>query len=233
MLTIEGLKSGYGNNEILTDVQLEFDEQQIATVIGPNGAGKSTLFKAIFGVIDVWDGSILLDGEDITHYSPREKLDLGIGFVPQGQNVFVNMTVRENLEMGGYKQDRNRLSDGIEGIFDMFPVLEEKQNDAARSLSGGQQQILSMSRVLMKDPEVLLLDEPSLGLAPKLVDEMFAHVQEVHDGGVGILMIEQNADRALRFSDWGYVLDSGQILHSAPAEEIRQSEEIKQLYLGK
>ncbi len=232
MLEVTNLTTGYGHNTILEDLDLTYREEAMATVIGPNGAGKSTLFKAIFGMLDAWEGSVVLNGEDITELEPAERLERGLAFVPQGKNVFGNMSVKENLEMGGYTQSRADVKRNIEDIYELFPLLRERKGQKAKSLSGGQQQLLEMGRVLMRDPDIVLLDEPSLGLAPDLMDEIFGHVEKIHEEGVGVLMIEQNADRALELCDWAYVLDEGHILHEGPAHEIRDRDDIRKLYLG-
>lgn len=232
MLKVDNLDTGYGHNQILEDLSMEYREDEMGAVIGPNGAGKSTLFKAIFGMLDVWQGSVTLNSNDLTDMSPAEHLDNGMALVPQGQNVFGNMSVHENLEMGGYGQDKDELRENIEDIYDMFPLLEERRGQKAKTMSGGEQQLLEMGRVLMRDPDIILLDEPSLGLAPSLMDDIFEHVITIHERGVGILMIEQNADKALELCDRAYVLDEGHILHEGDASEIRNREDIQQLYLG-
>lgn len=232
MLKVENLDTGYGRNQILEDLSMEYHEDEMAAVIGPNGAGKSTLFKAIFGMLDVWQGSVHLNSTDLTDMSPAEHLDNQMALVPQGQNVFGNMTVHENLEMGGYGQEKDELKENIEEIYDMFPLLDERKDQKAKSMSGGEQQLLEMGRVLMRDPEIILLDEPSLGLAPSLMDDIFEHVTTIHEEGVGILMIEQNADKALELCDQAYVLDEGHILYEGDASDIRHREDIQKLYLG-
>lgn len=232
MLKVEHLDTGYGQNQILEDLSMTYEEDEMATVIGPNGAGKSTLFKAIFGMLDVWEGSVKLDDTDLTDMSPAEHLDHGLALVPQGQNVFGNMSVKENLEMGGYGQDRDELQANIQEIYSMFPLLEERKKQKAKTMSGGEQQLLEMGRVLMRDPDIVLLDEPSLGLAPDLMDEIFDHVLTIHEEGVGILMIEQNADKALELCDHAFVLDDGHIIHEGEASKIRDRDDIQKLYLG-
>lgn len=232
MLKVDNLSTGYGRNQILEDLSMEYKEDEMATVIGPNGAGKSTLFKAIFGMLDVWKGSVELDTRDLTDVSPAEHLNEGLALVPQGQNVFGNMSVEENLEMGGYGQDRGELTENIQEIYGTFPLLEERRKQKAKTMSGGEQQLLEMGRVLMRDPDIIMLDEPSLGLAPSLMDEIFEHVITIHEEGVGILMIEQNADKALELCDHAYVLDEGHIMHEGDASQIRDREDIQKLYLG-
>ncbi|MEF8824797.1 MAG: ABC transporter ATP-binding protein [Halapricum sp.] len=232
MLKVENLDTGYGRNQILADLSMEYREDRMATVIGPNGAGKSTLFKAIFGMLEVWEGSVKLGDVDLTDMTPAEHLDKGLALVPQGQNVFGNMSVRENLEMGGYGQDRDELRENIQDIYEMFPLLEDRKGQKAKTMSGGEQQLLEMGRVLMRDPDIVLLDEPSLGLAPDLMDDIFDHVVTIHEEGVGILMIEQNADKALELCDHAFVLDDGHILHEGDASEIRNRDDIQKLYLG-
>ncbi len=232
MLKVENLTTGYEESKILEDLELAYSTDKMATVIGPNGAGKSTLFKSIFGMLDPWEGSVSLGGKDITDLSPSERLNNGLAYVPQGQTVFGNMSVKENLEMGGYGQSRSELRENIRRIYDMFPLLEERESQKAKTMSGGQQQLLEMGRVLMRDPEIVLLDEPSIGLAPGLMDNIFEHIIEIHEEGVGVLMIEQNANKALELCDQAYVLDDGYIKFEGPAGEIKDDEDIRQLYLG-
>lgn len=232
MLKVNNLTAGYGESKILEDLEMTYSEEIMATVIGPNGAGKSTLFKSIFGIIEPWEGSVSIGDEDITELTPAQRLNNGLAYVPQGQTVFGNMSVKENLEMGGYGQSRGELQENVSRIFDMFPLLHERRSQKAKTMSGGQQQLLEMGRVLMRDPEIILLDEPSIGLAPGLMDEIFDHIIEIHEEGVGVLMIEQNANKALELCDRAYVLDDGHIKFEGPASEIKDNKDIRDLYLG-
>lgn len=232
MLEIEHITTGYNQEPILEDLSLTYDPEEMATIIGPNGAGKSTLFKVIFGMLEAWEGDVMFDGRTITDDAPAERLDQGLALVPQGNNVFGNMTVKENLEMGGYTQGRQEVKANVREIFEMFPLLEERASQKAKSMSGGEQQLLEMGRVMMRDPDIVLLDEPSLGLAPALLDEIFEHVTEIHDEGVGILMIEQNADKALELCEKAYVLDDSHIKYEGRASRIKERDDIRQLYLG-
>ncbi len=231
LLEARDVVSGYGAAEIIHGVSLDVDEDEIVCVIGPNGAGKSTVMKAVFGLIEVWSGTVSLDGKDITDTPPEEMPRLGVGYVPQTENVFPNLSVRENLEMGAYVLDevpKERLED----VYDLFPILQERSDQRAGSMSGGQQQMLAMGRALMTDPSLLLVDEPSAGLAPELVDDVFDRIEGVNDAGTAVLMVEQNAREALRRSDRGYVLEAGENRFEGTGEEILGNEDVEELYLG-
>jgi branched-chain amino acid transport system ATP-binding protein len=200
-------------------------------IIGPNGAGKSTLMRAIFGLIDCWDGRVVISGTDVTDYRPDEITRVGASYVPQRNNIFPNLTVRENLEMGGYVDD-DITEAAYEEVYDRFPILRERENQKVGTMSGGQQQMVAMGAGLMIDPDLLLVDEPSAGLAPDLVEEMFERIVRIKDAGTSVLMVEQNARQALRFSDRGYVLDQGENRFVGSGEELLESDEIQELYLG-
>ncbi|MFB6185075.1 MAG: ABC transporter ATP-binding protein [Haloarculaceae archaeon] len=231
ILEVSNLVTGYGDAEIVHGVDLEVQPEEMVCIIGPNGAGKSTFMKAIFGLIDAWDGQVVLAGEDVTHYRPHEITKVGGSYVPQRNNIFPNLTVRENLEMGAYTKEDVDESD-YEEVWERFPILEERQNQKVGNMSGGQQQMVAMGAGLMIDPDILLVDEPSAGLAPDLVAEMFERIQRIKQQGTAVLMIEQNARQALRYSDRGYVLDQGENRFVGTGEELLDSEEIKELYLG-
>jgi branched-chain amino acid transport system ATP-binding protein len=223
--------SGYGDAEILHGVSMDVHAEEIVCIIGPNGAGKSTFMKAIFGLIDCWEGSVTYDGQDITGHSPDEITRVGMCYVPQTDNVFPSLTVQENLEMGAYILDEVPQA-ALEEVFERFPILEERQDQIAETMSGGQQQMLAMGRGLMVDPGLMLIDEPSAGMAPHLVDEVFEKIQDINDAGTAILMVEQNAREALRNADRGYVLDMGENRFVDDADDLLDNEEVEDLYLG-
>jgi branched-chain amino acid transport system ATP-binding protein len=223
--------TGYGDAEIVHGVDIAVDSEEMVCIIGPNGAGKSTLMRAIFGLIDCWDGRVVISGTDVTDYRPDEITRVGASYVPQRNNIFPNLTVRENLEMGGYVDD-DITEAAYEEVYDRFPILRERENQKVGTMSGGQQQMVAMGAGLMIDPDLLLVDEPSAGLAPDLVEEMFERIVRIKDAGTSVLMVEQNARQALRFSDRGYVLDQGENRFVGSGEELLESDEIQELYLG-
>jgi len=232
LLEARGVVSGYGDAEILHGVDIDVGEEEIITIIGPNGAGKSTLMKAIYGLIDCWAGRVTFDGTDITDLRADEVTEQGLCYVPQRENVFPNLTVRENLEMGAYI-DADVSEADFQAAFDRFPVLGERQNQKAGTMSGGQQQMLALSSALMLDPELILVDEPSAGLAPDLVDDMFDRLVRIRDEtDTAILMVEQNARQALSVSDRGYVLDMGENEFAGSGQDLLDSDEVGELYLG-
>jgi branched-chain amino acid transport system ATP-binding protein len=205
----------------------------ITTVIGPNGAGKSTLFKTIFGLLTVRSGSIVIDGRDTTNFDPRAMLDAGVAYVPQGRNIFPELSVAHNLELGAVAlKDQSRVPDRVAAIMQRFPMLKEKARTQASTLSGGQQKILEVARSLLLDPKLLLIDEPSIGLSPLLVQEVFDILRGLRDKGVTILLIEQNARQALQMSDYGLVLEQGQTRIEDTAPAILADARIAQLFLG-
>ena len=231
MLTVRDLDAGYGDLQILHGVDLEVADGEYVVIVGPNGAGKSTAMKSIFGLTTHMDGTVEFKGDDITGRSPDEIIHEGIGYVPQNDNVFPSLTVRENLEMGAYILDGVPEA-ALENVYDHFPVLRERQEQRVGSMSGGQQQMVAMGRALMLDPDLLLLDEPSAGLAPDLVDEMFDHVDAINDGGTAVLVVEQNAKEALRRCDRGYVLVQGSNRYEDEGEVLLHDEEVRQQFLG-
>jgi branched-chain amino acid transport system ATP-binding protein len=232
LLEARDVVSGYGDVEILHGVDIDVERQEIVTIIGPNGAGKSTMMKAIYGLVDCWSGTVSFDGTDITDLRADQVTERGMCYVPQRENVFPTLTVRENLEMGAYIEDGVTEAD-LEAVWNRFPILEERQNQKASTMSGGQQQMLALSSALMIDPDVLLVDEPSAGLAPDLVDDMFERLVAIRDEtDTAILMVEQNARKALNVSDRGYVLDMGENRFEGTGEELLESEDVAELYLG-
>ncbi|MFB6187190.1 MAG: ABC transporter ATP-binding protein [Halobacteriaceae archaeon] len=223
--------AGYGDAEILHGVSMEIQRDEIVSIIGPNGAGKSTFMKAIFGIIDCWEGSVYFKDEEITDLEPNKKTRKGICYVPQTDNIFPSLSVIENLRMGAYILDEVP-EEALNEVFNRFPVLEERKNQRAGAMSGGQRQMLAMGRALMVDPDLLLIDEPSAGLAPELVEEVFNKIQEINASGTAILMVEQNAREALRNSDRGYVLEMGENRFEDTGEALLNNEEVIELYLG-
>ena len=232
LLMVEGVVAGYSAaDEILKGVDLTLAAGEIVSVIGPNGAGKSTLLKVIAGLLTPHHGSVRLRGEAIGGRPPRLISALGLAFVPQEHNVFPSMTVRENLEMGGFLE-RSQSRSRIEGIFARFPVLAEKRRQAARTLSGGQRQVLAMAMALMVEPIVLLLDEPSAGLAPRAAQQLFETIAAIHADGVAITMVEQNAREALRLAHRGYILVDGRTSLTGPAAALARNPDVQRIFLG-
>jgi len=233
ILTLDGVVSGYGRTTILNGTSAKVRRGAITTVIGPNGAGKSTVFKTVFGLLPVRSGRIAFDGRDTTNLTPRRMLDAGVCYVPQGRNIFPELTVRHNLELGGVAlSDQSLLRPRVAAMLARFPVLAEKADAQASTLSGGQQKLLEVARGLLLDPSLMLIDEPSIGLSPLLVQEVFRILKELRDRGVTILLIEQNAKQALEMSDYGLVLEQGQTRIEDTARSILGDSRIAQLFLG-
>lgn len=233
MLEIKGLFGGYGRITILNGVSFTIPKGSITTVIGPNGAGKSTVFKAVFGLLDVHSGQVLLDGKDVTRKKPREMIAEGVTYVPQGRNIVPQLSVYHNLELGGITApDQKELRARIETVMDQFPMLREFRNRKAMELSGGQQKQLEVARSLLLDPKLVLIDEPSIGLSPNLVQEVFATLKRLRDSGVTILMVEQNAKAALAMSDYGLVLELGQTRMHDRADMLLNDPRVGRLFLG-
>lgn len=231
LLDIAGLDAGYGDLQVLSDVDLHVDPGEYVAVVGPNGAGKSTAMKTIFGIADRMAGSITFDGADITDLAPEAVIHRGLSYVPQTANVFPSLTVAENLRLGAYILD-DTPEERREAVFDRFPVLADRLDETAGTLSGGQQQMLAMGCALMLDPDLLLLDEPSAGLAPDLVAEMFDRVDAVNESGTAVLIVEQNAKEALRRCDRGYVLASGENRYEDDGGALLNDEEVRRQFLG-
>ena len=231
LLQVRNLDAGYGDLQILTDIGLDVGGKEYVTIVGPNGAGKSTVMKSVFGLTSHMGGTVTFDGSDITGMKPDDIIYEGLGYVPQNDNIFGSLTVRENLEMGAYILDEVP-QDALDEVFDRFPILKERQEQKAGTMSGGQQQMLAMGRALMLSPDMLLLDEPSAGLAPDLVDEMFEKVDEINDSGTAILMVEQNAKEALRRCDRGYVLVDGENRYEDSGTALLNDEQVRQDFLG-
>lgn len=233
LLILDRVFAGYGKMTILNGTTARVRPGGITTVIGPNGAGKSTMFKTVFGLLPVRSGTVAFDGRDITNISPRQVLDAGIAYIPQGRNIFPELSVRHNLELGGVAaSDQAGLFGRLEAIMARFPVLKEKADAQASTLSGGQQKILEVARGLLLDPRLLLIDEPSIGLSPLMVQEVFAILKSLRDKGVTIVLVEQNAKQALQMSDYALVLEQGQTRIEDTAPNILADPRIAQLFLG-
>lgn len=222
---------GYGGADILKGCTIDVDEGQIAVIVGPNGAGKSTAMKALLGMLKLTSGSVLFRGKDITQLTPQARIAEGIAFVPQTSNVFVNMTVYENLEMGAFLR-HDDISQTVEQIYELFPILADKQKQLTGELSGGQRQQVAVARALMSQPSVLMLDEPTAGVSPIVMDELFDRILEVRESGVAILMVEQNARQALNIADKGFVLVIGENRHTDTGAALLADPEVRRSFLG-
>ena len=225
------MTGGYGGADILKGCTIAVESGEIAVIVGPNGAGKSTAMKAMFGMLDLRAGSVLLDGEDITTLPPQHRVQRGMGFVPQTQNVFTSMTVEENLEMGGFIRDDD-FADTIEEIYNLFPVLREKRAQPTGELSGGQRQQVAVGRALMTQPKVLMLDEPTAGVSPIVMNELFDRIIDVARTGIAILMVEQNAKQALAIADRGYVLVQGENRYTDTGAALLANPDVRRAFLG-
>jgi branched-chain amino acid transport system ATP-binding protein len=233
ILTLTDVVAGYGKMTILNGTTATIKRAAITTVIGPNGAGKSTMYKTIFGLLPVRTGKIIFNGQDITHFKPRQMLDIGVSYVPQGRNIFPELSVKHNLELGGVAlTDQSSLPSRIEQMMARFPMLREKANAQASTLSGGQQKLLEIARGLLLQPKLMLIDEPSIGLSPLMVQEVFKIMTDLRDQGVSILLIEQNAKQALQLSDYALVLEQGQTRIEDSASAVLADPRVAQLFLG-
>ena len=233
MISLVGkdITAGYGGVDIIKNITLEVKQGEIAVIVGPNGAGKSTAMKALLGMLKLTDGSVNFAQDDITMMLPQDRINLGIAFVPQTQNVFTGMSVEENLEMGGFIRTDD-IRHTIEDIYNLFPVLKEKRNQNAGELSGGQRQQVAFGRALMTKPKILMLDEPTAGVSPIVMDELFTRIIEVGKTGVGILMVEQNAKQALNIADRGYVLVNGKNSREGSGQDLLNNPEVRRSFLG-
>jgi branched-chain amino acid transport system ATP-binding protein len=233
LLELRDVEAGYGSIQILYGVSLHVNAGEVVSVIGPNGAGKSTTFKVIMGFITYLGGGIVFDGHTLVGQRPDRILALGLGYVPQGRVVFGPMTVRENLEMGAYlERDKAKIKASMEWVFSLFPRLGERKRQLAGTMSGGEQQMLAMGRALMMRPRMMMLDEPSLGLSPRFVDDVFEKIVELARDGLTVMLVEQNAARALEISGRGYVLELGRNRFEGTGQELLQNPEVRSMYLG-
>jgi branched-chain amino acid transport system ATP-binding protein len=233
LLELRDVQAGYGSIQILHGVSLHVNAGEVVSVIGPNGAGKSTTFKVIMGFIEHLGGEITFEGKSLVGQRPDGVLALGLGYVPQGRVVFATMTVRENLEMGAYlERDKARLAQSMDFVYSLFPRLYERRRQMAGTMSGGEQQMLAMGRALMMRPKMMMLDEPSLGLSPRFVDEVFDKIVDLARGGLTVMLVEQNAARALEISDRGYVLELGRNRFEGSGRALLDNPEVRTMYLG-
>lgn len=232
LMNLSNLQAGYGKVPILQDCNLFINEHETVAVIGPNGAGKSTLLKTISGLLKPFSGQVTFEGKDITGLAPDQVIRRGIAYIPEGGRPFPNMTVLDNLYMGAYTNRQNLKNGGIDELFQLFPILKSRSQQYARTLSGGERQMLAIARGLISKPKLLMLDEPSLGLAPKLVDEIYDKIRKLKETGLTVLLVEQNTGYALELADRGYVLENGGIVMSGLCQELSNSDHIKKAYLG-
>jgi branched-chain amino acid transport system ATP-binding protein len=231
-LSATGMTCGYGGADIIHDCTITVEQGEIAVVVGPNGAGKSTAMKAVFGMLDLREGTITLDGRDITKLAPQDRVPAGMAFVPQNRNVFVSLTVEENLEMGAFIRRDDEIEETKDQVFGLFPILAEKRNQPAVELSGGQRQQVAVGRALMTRPDLLMLDEPTAGVSPIVMDELFDKILEIAGTGVAILMVEQNARQALEIADHGFVLVQGRNRFTDTGEALLANEDVRRSFLG-
>lgn len=233
MLQIIDLEVSFGKMEVLKKISIDVNDGELVSVIGPNGAGKTTLIRSIMGLKDINAGQILLDGQDIAKIPAWKRADLGIGYVPEGRRVFKNLTVEENLRIGCYKvKNKEDIQKGIDKVYNMFPRLAERKNQFASTMSGGEQQMLAIARALVLQPKILLIDEVSMGLMPIMVNQCFNIIKELNDEGITVLIVEQNANKALKIAHRGYVLESGNVIMSGDAKELRSNDSVQKAYLG-
>ena len=233
MLEIKDLFVSYGMMEVLHGISLKVEDRELVSVIGPNGAGKSTLIKTVMGLVKPTSGQILYNSQDITHLPAHKRAGLGIGYVPEGRRVFAKLTVEENLRMGAYElKDKKKIAENMARVYEIFPRLGERKNQLASTMSGGEQQMLAIGRALMLSPRMLLIDEVSMGLMPIMVNTCFDVIKKLNDQGITILVVEQNANKALKVADRGYVLETGDIVLSDTAENLRKDDTVQRAYLG-
>jgi branched-chain amino acid transport system ATP-binding protein len=233
LLRLEGVNTYYGQMHILQDVNLEVGEGELVCLLGGNASGKSTTLKTILGIVAPRSGSVLLDGRDVTRFSTARRIESGLAIVPENRRLFGPMTVHENLELGAYLRPRADLREDLDRVFTTFPLLAERRKQLAGTLSGGEQQMVAMGRALMARPRLLLMDEPSMGLAPVLVERSFEIIRQVHETGVALLVVEQNANVSLSIADRGYVLSTGRVVLEGKASELLTHEGLRKAYLGR
>jgi branched-chain amino acid transport system ATP-binding protein len=232
LLTLEGLRAGYGAVEVLRGVDLHIAPGELVALLGSNGAGKTTLNSVVSGLVPAWAGRVLFDGQDLTGAHYRRVVQAGLIQVPEGRKVFPNLSVLENLELGAFTRARARRAENLLRVFDTFPRLRERQAQLAGTMSGGEQQMLAIGRGLMAEPKLLILDEPSLGLSPLLVEEMFALIAQLRAGGLAVLLVEQNVGQSLEIADRAYVMENGSIRFTGTSAELLASDTLRQAYLG-
>lgn len=232
IIRADDITTGYGTNEIVHEVSLRVTAGESVCIIGPNGAGKSTVLKALTGYLPCWSGEVWLDGENVTDLETEALIGRGLSLVPQGSSTFPEMTVKEHLDMGAWLITDDEKGESLDELFDLFPRLEERLDQKVKTMSGGEQQMVSLARALVIDPEILVLDEPSLGLAPNLVDTIFDLINAVQDAGVSVLMVEQNATKALKNTDRGYVIEMGSVRFTDESAALLEDQQVKELYLG-
>ena len=230
-LSCTSMTGGYGGEDIIKNCNIEVDKGQISVIVGPNGAGKSTAMKAMLGMIALKSGNIILNGENISSYSPQKRVAAGIAFVPQSMNIFSELTVEENLEMGAFLRSDD-IQETISEIYELFPAMREKRNQLAGELSGGQRQQVAVSRALMTKPEVLMLDEPTAGVSPIVMDEIFDRILQIKNNGVAVVIVEQNAKQALNIADFGYVLVGGENKYEGHGHELLNDQDVRKSFLG-
>lgn len=233
MLKVQGISTSYGKINVLKNISLEVEEGSIVTILGANGAGKSTTMKTICGLLKPQEGKVEFFGEDVTGRRPDQLVRTGIALVPEGRQILSGMTVLENLEMGAYHRKDNEIKQDIEKVMERFPILKERHQQLGGTLSGGQQQMLAIARALLSKPKLLLLDEPSMGLAPLVVADIFKIIKEINEAGTTVLLVEQNARQALRVSDYGYVLETGKIIVEGKSNDLLTDPRIMEAYLGR
>jgi branched-chain amino acid transport system ATP-binding protein len=233
MLKVQGISTSYGKINVLKNISLEVEEGSIVTILGANGAGKSTTMKTICGLLKPQEGKVEFFGEDVTGRRPDQLVRTGIALVPEGRQILSGMTVLENLEMGAYHRKDNEIKQDIEKVMERFPILKERHQQLGGTLSGGQQQMLAIARALLSKPKLLLLDEPSMGLAPLVVADIFKIIKEINEAGTTVLLVEQNARQALRVSDYGYVLETGKIIAEGKSNDLLTDPRIMEAYLGR
>ena len=227
----KNLTGGYGEVKVIENCEFNVNKGEIVSILGPNGAGKSSAMKAMLGMLKLDSGNVILDGKDISNLSTQERIKLGISFVPQVNNIFSELTVKENLEMGAFTSSNN-IEEKINSMYDLFPAINEKKNQLAGELSGGQRQQVAIARALMNNPSILMLDEPTAGVSPVVMQEIFDHIVRIKEKNIAILMVEQNASQALNISDRGYILVTGQNAYHGTGKELLSDQEIKKTFLG-
>uniref|UniRef100_UPI003FA2370E ABC transporter ATP-binding protein n=1 Tax=Sporomusa aerivorans TaxID=204936 RepID=UPI003FA2370E len=233
MLELNNINAFYGQSQALHDISIEVQAGEFVTILGANGAGKSTIMKTIMGLVKAKSGGIVFNGQDITDLPPWERAGIGVGYVPEGRRVFPDLTVEENLKMGAYRvQDNRRIANNLDKSYELFPRLKERRSQLAKTMSGGEQQMLAIARALMLNPKLLLIDEISMGLMPILVNHSLSIVKRLNSEGLTVLMVEQNANKALKVADRGYILKTGKITMHDSSENLRNNSEVVKAYLG-